>query len=484
MEIQNSSKKASISQCMIVKNEEKHIRQALSWGKGIVAEQIVVDTGSTDRTVEIAEEMGAKVYSFPWVGDFSAAKNFAISKARGEWIAFLDADEYFSQEDAGKLFSCIEKLKDTAYEGILTGWIHLNNAGDIMAIEAQIRLFRNQPNLRYRRRIHEQLKVDGMRAPRLWDGTKMLSIFHTGYGEAESLAKRESRRNLNLIMAELEERPDDYEMLGYLGNEYESLQEWDEAEKAYRKAVALIPKELHGVYDISTSGLLFRLLELLAVRQETAQDEQEPPLSPMTLGENSPKDQRQKVLSRQKSRAEELMAVYRFAVTAWPEEGDFDFILGRYFANRGDYQLGEEHIRRSLGILERYGTALRSGVVSSKIMEIYELLAMCCFNNGNLSECVRLTTALLKENPYLKNAALLMVSAFRKDMERLGKGEKGAREVAAMLGGAFYDFRDRKALLFVLRVAMWAGYEELIQVIRGQLTEEERKQVDEFFAES
>lgn len=92
-----------ISQCMIVKNEEKNIEQALSWGKGVVAEQIVVDTGSADRTVEIAQRLGAKVFHFPWINDFAAAKNFAIEKAQYEWIAFLDADEYFSAEDAKKI---------------------------------------------------------------------------------------------------------------------------------------------------------------------------------------------------------------------------------------------------------------------------------------------------------------------------------------------------------------------------------------------
>ena len=69
---------------MIVKNEEKNIEKALSWGKGIVSEQIVVDTGSTDRTVEIARAMGALIYYFPWNNDFAAAKNFAIEKARYE----------------------------------------------------------------------------------------------------------------------------------------------------------------------------------------------------------------------------------------------------------------------------------------------------------------------------------------------------------------------------------------------------------------
>lgn len=87
---------------MIVKNEEKNIRKALTWGKSIVCEQIVVDTGSTDKTVEIAKEMGAKVFHFEWIDDFSAAKNFAIDQASGNWIAFLDADEYFPMKTRKK----------------------------------------------------------------------------------------------------------------------------------------------------------------------------------------------------------------------------------------------------------------------------------------------------------------------------------------------------------------------------------------------
>ena len=86
-------KDVRLSQCMIVRDEEKNIERALSWGKDLVYEQIVVDTGSTDRTVELALAMGAKVYHFQWIDDFAAAKNYAISKASGDWIAFLDADE-------------------------------------------------------------------------------------------------------------------------------------------------------------------------------------------------------------------------------------------------------------------------------------------------------------------------------------------------------------------------------------------------------
>ena len=154
--------KARISQCMIVKNEEDKIEKALSWGKGIVSEQIVVDTGSTDRTVEIAEAMGAKIYHFEWIDDFSAARNFAISKAKYEWIAFLDADEYFLEEDARKLLYYVQRLQNNRkYDVILTSWVHLENDGRVLAVGTQTRIFRNVPGLRYKNRIHENVAPVG-----------------------------------------------------------------------------------------------------------------------------------------------------------------------------------------------------------------------------------------------------------------------------------------------------------------------------------
>ena len=122
-----------LSQCMIVKNEERNIEKALSWGKGIVWEQIVVDTGSTDRTVELAEKMGAKVFYFPWQDDFSAAKNFAISKASGDWVAFLDADEYFPLEEAKKLMPLLERYDKGGYYAVMTSWLQVREDESIFA---------------------------------------------------------------------------------------------------------------------------------------------------------------------------------------------------------------------------------------------------------------------------------------------------------------------------------------------------------------
>ena len=153
-----NKRQARISQCMIVKNEERNIEKALSWGKSIMWEQIVVDTGSTDHTVELAAKLGAKVVHFQWIDDFAAAKNFAIDQARGEWIAFLDADEYMEPGDAKKMGEVLERLTHDAIDAVSTGWQQINDKGEIFLSGTQIRFFRNRPDIRYRRKIQEQLE--------------------------------------------------------------------------------------------------------------------------------------------------------------------------------------------------------------------------------------------------------------------------------------------------------------------------------------
>ena len=92
-----------INLVMIVKNEERSLRRCLRSVNGLVDEMIVVDTGSTDRTVEIAEKMGAKVFSFTWINDFSAARNYGLGRSDGDWNLILDGDEYLREADREKL---------------------------------------------------------------------------------------------------------------------------------------------------------------------------------------------------------------------------------------------------------------------------------------------------------------------------------------------------------------------------------------------
>lgn len=102
---------ATIALCMIAKNEERFIKNAIDSVKPIADEIIVVDTGSQDTTQAIAKQSGAVVYDFQWQNDFSKAKNFALSKAKSEWILFLDADECISKQDISDIRKVIEGLK-------------------------------------------------------------------------------------------------------------------------------------------------------------------------------------------------------------------------------------------------------------------------------------------------------------------------------------------------------------------------------------
>jgi len=233
--LQPSLKKAAIrlSQVMIVKNEEKNIEKALSWAKNVAFEQIVVDTGSTDRTVEIAERMGAKVVHFEWIKDFSAAKNFAIEQATGDWIAFLDADEYYTLADVKKLMPLLMKLhKNPMILAISNPWVQLNDMGKPTEIHQQERIFRNLPTLRYIGRIHERLNIYNLENIIHVDE---LNIMHTGYTtEAYSDTKKASR-NIELLRLELKSKPNDINLKAYLADALKA----EKDEESHKEADAL-----------------------------------------------------------------------------------------------------------------------------------------------------------------------------------------------------------------------------------------------------
>jgi len=207
-----------LSQCMIVKNEESNIERALGWAKPVAYEQIIVDTGSVDRTVELAEQLGAKVYHFEWINDFSAAKNYAIEQATGNWIAFLDADEFFSDEDTAKLMEKLKYIENYPDElGNITvlrmPWVQLNDSGEAFAVYKQSRIFRNLKEIRYVNKIHEHLTGFGTIS-----FVDDISIMHTGYTKAAYAETSKLERNIELLRAELESNPDNLDAKAYLAD--------------------------------------------------------------------------------------------------------------------------------------------------------------------------------------------------------------------------------------------------------------------------
>ena len=172
MTIKKSSKKAPVSLCMIIKDEEKYLARCLASVKPIVDEMIVVDTGSADRSKDIAITFGAKVYDYDWENDFAAARNFSISKASGEWILILDGDEVISPLDYDDFNKIVTKkprapvaysITTRNYNKLanIVGW--MPNDGQYPDEEAaigwlpseKVRLFYGKDQIRFEGAVHE-----------------------------------------------------------------------------------------------------------------------------------------------------------------------------------------------------------------------------------------------------------------------------------------------------------------------------------------
>lgn len=425
-----------ISQCMIVKNEERNIEKALSWGRDIMYEQIVVDTGSTDRTVELASAMGARMYHFPWTDDFAEAKNFAISKASGEWIALLDADEAFVPGDGEKLLGLLEQLQNSKIDAVASGWMQLNDEGEIYLAATQVRVFRNRPGLGYRRRVHEQLEWADKRVLRIADATKELSILHTGYCGEAGKEKTVSQRNRKLILRELEDHPDDYEMMGYLGDEYSGAAEWENAEIWYRKSIDSMPAVLDGK-DQRSSTTFLRLMDIMC-------------------GRNAGR--------------EEIEAMYKKAVFLLPQEADFDYFMGKYCTHGKFYAEGALYYTQALTKLEHYGSYNKAMLLIGNLKETYEEQALCFLLSGQPQKAVNSSIAVLKAEPYSAQALYILLKAFRGEEEI---SSVSAKDTLEFIGKLYHmDLLKDKALIW--SVSDKAGWPELKALVEDMLTNDEK----------
>nr|MCR5446016.1 glycosyltransferase family 2 protein [Schwartzia sp. (in: firmicutes)] len=149
-----------VTACVIVKNEEKNIESWLESARRLADQIIVVDTGSEDKTKALAAEGGAELFDFPWCNDFSAAKNYALEQADGDWIVFLDADETIRENDAPKAREAMERyLKDMRVMGFVCRLVDYDQKEPEVEKDDcyQIRIFRNSRSIRYEGRIHEHL---------------------------------------------------------------------------------------------------------------------------------------------------------------------------------------------------------------------------------------------------------------------------------------------------------------------------------------
>jgi tetratricopeptide (TPR) repeat protein len=197
-----------ISLCMIARNEERFLRECLTLAREAVDEIVVVDTGSTDATVAIAESFGARVLHEPWQDDFSAPRNTALQAATGDWILVLDADEFVQP-------GACERIRELVQSADVSGYhLHFQNiygSGKTLGV-MMVRLFRNLPGVEYVGIIHEQVTPSLQRLGGelgLVLASADVEVEHHGYTEEVMDLRGKNERNERLFHKQLARCPDD-----------------------------------------------------------------------------------------------------------------------------------------------------------------------------------------------------------------------------------------------------------------------------------
>ena len=302
-EIPAGKNRNSLSLCMIIKNEEQHLPQCLGSVRDLVDEILIVDTGSDDKTRDISTAFGAKVYEFPWGGDFSAARNFSLDQARGDWILILDADERIAAKDIPELrkLACQKGPRRVAYSFVtrnyttnpeVQGWTPNDGAyeeekGIGWFPSEKVRLFPNDSRVRFQGVVHEGVRsslvdhsvaIEDSRIPihhfgkldKQRERKKGEEYYLLGKKKLEnSGADVRSLRELAVQAGELERyadaadlwnqvitlQPDMAEAYTNLSSLYLKLKKYDQAYAASKQAVTLDPDSKEALLNFSTAGL-------------------------------------------------------------------------------------------------------------------------------------------------------------------------------------------------------------------------------------
>jgi glycosyltransferase involved in cell wall biosynthesis len=244
------SKDIFLSAAMIVRNEERFLEDCMKSLKGVADEIVVVDTGSTDGTKDIARSYGARVFDFPWRDDFSAARNESVRHCLGEWILFIDADEKLRPIEKATLRADLSRPGYTAFTVIyrpITGFTSFR----------EYRVFRNDPRIRFEGIIHETVlpsvikvgKEDGLAI-----GDSVLEIDHLGY---DGEMGHKHKRNLPLLKKHVGNLPDNSflrwrlgAVLKALGDSEGAEREWREAIDTIRRRKDIVPRDCQPYYDL------------------------------------------------------------------------------------------------------------------------------------------------------------------------------------------------------------------------------------------
>ncbi len=238
---ESSQKSVRLSVSMIIKNEEKMLAECLESVKDAADEIIIVDTGSTDRSKEIAARYGAKIYDFAWADDFSEARNFSLSQCTGDWVLYIDADERLTPESGRYIknyissalpeiggFLCTIESEHSQLDGSLE-----KHRGSYP------RLFRNlgYPRVKFQGRVHEQISPSLVENGLNFAVTDLV-ITHLGYNQPYEVMQQKVKRNYTMLLAHIKEEPTNGYAWFQLGQTLGQMNLKKEAEEAIKFAIS------------------------------------------------------------------------------------------------------------------------------------------------------------------------------------------------------------------------------------------------------
>ncbi len=258
-----------ISVCMIVRNEQTFLPSALESVKGLADEIIIVDTGSTDRTKDIARSHTSKVYSHRWHNHFSDARNFSISKATQDWILVLDADEVIAKEDhetiraltnekmyVGFSFHQISYLNDPTFYGyqpLLKKTSYSKDFSGYLSCEV-VRLFKRDPRIKFEGAVHETV-LPSARAVGDVKRTSLL-IHHYQFAKGYEIQKQKQLEYLTIYEQHLDQAPDKAKAYRDIGSiAYEFLHDYQKAADAFTKSLDIDQHHLKTYVGLGLSYL-------------------------------------------------------------------------------------------------------------------------------------------------------------------------------------------------------------------------------------
>jgi len=226
-----------ISVCIIGKNEEKNIERCLSPLREQNFEIVYVDTGSTDRTKELAAEYTDNIYDFEWIGDFSAARNYAVKKASHNYVLIIDCDEFLTDIDR----EALEQAISDHPKGV--GQILLNNRCESGGAQVTIpnrleRLFHRQ-HYRYENAIHEQICDVRTGSTYYTRYEAPITVDHIGYAGTAEERRKKTERNNELLFREIAKNPDDPYNFFQAAQSFNLIEDYENAYAYYKQAFSL-----------------------------------------------------------------------------------------------------------------------------------------------------------------------------------------------------------------------------------------------------